>query len=173
MIQLTKATLSTALKLERFRGHFYNWYDAPLAKSRAAVFYLLGRQRQSGLFVADDKPGLHANGWLSLFFRLQLWLGIKDRLRLLRQIAGADRVTPLLEAIIAFEDSTLGLQDDSERWIPQLYSLEKSARKLQKIIKATGHESPDLSYWSRDLHDQLRRLRQSGGDVCAVAARQG
>jgi cyclic beta-1,2-glucan synthetase len=159
VIQLTKATLSTALKLERFRGHFYNWYDAPSLKAEPPFFISSVDSGNLACSLLTTSQACRQMAGQPLF-PPQLWLGIKDRLRLLREIAGADRMTPLLKAIIAFEDSTLPLEDESERWIPELYTLEKEARKLRVLIEATAHKSPDLIYWSRDLNDQLRRLRQ-------------
>ena len=159
VIQLTKATLSTALKLQRFRGHFYNWYDARTLKGETPFFISsVDSGNLACSLLTTSQACMQMAG--HPLFSPQLWLGIKDRLRLLRQIAGMDRRTPLLEAIIAFEDSTLGFQDDPERWIPELYSLENGARKLEKIIALTGPKSPDLTYWSLDVHNQLRRLRQ-------------
>ena len=159
VIQLTRATLFTATKLERFRGHFYNWYDARTLKPEPPFFISsvdsgnlacsLLTQSQACLQMAAEP-----------LFSPQLWVGIKDRIRLLRQIAGGDPSSPLLEAIIALEDRILDLQDDPESWIPQLERLEKGARKLQKLIKLTGHKSPDLIYWSRSLQNQLRCLNQ-------------
>jgi cyclic beta-1,2-glucan glucanotransferase len=157
VIQLTKATLSTAIKLKRFRGHFYNWYDARTLKAEPPFFISSvdsGNLACSLLTTSQACMQMAAQP----IFSSRLWLGIRDRLRLLRQIAG--RMPSLLEAIIAFENNILDFQDDPERWIPELYALETDARKLQKSIQLTGQESPDLTYWSRDLHDQLRRLRQ-------------
>jgi hypothetical protein len=159
VIQLTKATLATAIKLERFRGHFYNWYDARSLKAEPPFFI---SSIDSGNLLCSLLTTSQACIQIAAqpLFPPQVWLGIGDRLRLLRQIAGADQMTHLLEAIIEFEDRTLTLQDDPERWIPELYGLEAGARKLEKTIKTVGHRSPDLHYWSRDLHDQLRRLRK-------------
>ena len=159
VLQLTKATLATAIKLERFRGHFYNWYDARSLKAEPPFFI---SSIDSGNLLCSLLTTSQACIQIAAqpLFPPQVWLGIGDRLRLLRQIAGADQMTHLLEAIIEFEDRTLGLHDDPERWIPELYGLEEGARKLEKTIKTVGHRSPDLHYWSRDLHDQLRRLRK-------------
>jgi cyclic beta-1,2-glucan synthetase len=159
VIQLTKATLATAVKLERFRGHFYNWYDAHSLKAEPPFFI---SSIDSGNLLCSLLTTSQACIQIGAqpLFPPQVWLGIGDRLRLLRQIARADQMTHLLEAIIEFEDRTLALQDDPERWIPELYGLEEGARKLEKTIKTVGHRSPDLHYWSRDLHDQLRRLRK-------------
>jgi hypothetical protein len=159
VIQLTKATLSTAVKLERFRGHFYNWYDARSLKAEPPFFISsVDSGNLACSLLTTSQACVQMAG--QPLFASRVWLSIKDRVRLLRQTAGADRMPHLLEAIIAFEGSTLILQDDPERWIAEVYSLEESARKLKRNIEATGHRSPDLIYWSRDLCDQLGRLRQ-------------
>jgi len=162
VIQRTKATLSSVAKLERFRGHFYNWYDARTLRAEAPFFISSVDSGNLACSLVTTSQACMQMASQPLF-SAQLWLGIKDRLRLLRQIAGADRMTPLLEAIIAFEDNSLRFQDDPERWIPELCTLEKGARKLDKTIEAAGRKSPDLTYWSRDLHNQLHRLRQLAG----------
>jgi hypothetical protein len=159
VIQLTKATLATSMKLERFRGHFYNWYDARSLKAEPPFFISSvdsGNLLCSLLTTSQACIQMPAQP----LFPPQVWLGIGDRLRLLRQIAEADQITYLLEAITEFEDRTVTLHDDPERWIPELYSLEDGARKLEKTIENVGHQSPDLHYWSRDLRNQLSRLRE-------------
>ncbi len=44
----TERALKTMEKLERFRGHFYNWYDTQHAAAAPPAVHLLGGQRQSG-----------------------------------------------------------------------------------------------------------------------------
>jgi len=159
VVQLTKATLSAASKLERFRGHFYNWYDARTLQAEPPFFISsVDSGNLACSLLTTSQACMQMAG--QPLFPPQLFLGITDRLRLLRQIAGADRKMALLEAVIALEDGTTALEDDPERWIPELSSLERSAGQLQKRMEATGNDSPDLIYWSRDLHDQLRRLRR-------------
>src|SRR5260370_42387885 len=159
VIQLTKATLSTAVKLERFRGHFYNWYDARALKAEAPFFI---SSVDSGNLACSLLTTSQACVQMASqpLFSPPLCVGIQDRLRLLRQVAGTDRITSLLEAIVALEDSILVLEDDPERWISNLLVLEKIARDLERSIKSKSHKSPDLAYWSRDLCNQLRDLRR-------------
>ena len=160
VIRLTRATLSTASKLERFRGHFYNWYDARTLKAEPPFFISsVDSGNLACSLLTTSQACMQMAG--QPLFPPQVWLGIKDRLRLLRQIAGAHSAQ--LKAIIALEDSVLGFQEDPERWIPELNNLEKSAGKLEKAMAITGQKSPELGYWSRDLHNQLRHLRELAG----------
>jgi cyclic beta-1,2-glucan synthetase len=159
VIRLTKATLSTATRLERFRGHFYNWYDARTLKPEPPFFISsVDSGNLACSLLTTSQACMQMAG--QPLFPPQVWQGVKDRLRLLRQIAGNSRLTGQLKAIMAFEEGALALQDDPEKWIPELHNLEKSARKLEKAVAATDHRAPDLSYWSRDLRNQLRHLRE-------------
>jgi cyclic beta-1,2-glucan synthetase len=159
VIQLTKATLSTAAKLERFRGHFYNWYEARSLKAEAPFFI---SSVDSGNLACSLLTTSQACMQMvsQPLFSPQVWAGIRDRLRLLRQIAGADRITVALEAIVALEDSAVALEDDPAAWIRLLPTLERRARELEKIIKSRSHKSGDLAYWARDLRSQLHNLNQ-------------
>lgn len=159
MVQLTKATLSTAGKLERFRGHFYNWYDACTLKAEPPFFI---SSVDSGNLVCSLLTTSQACMQMAAqpLFPPHLWLGIKDRLRLLKQTAGAGQFSSIVEAIAAIQDDTAGFQDDTARWIAELHILEDRAGNLEKEIEHIGHKSGDLTYWSRDLHNQVRRLRR-------------
>ena len=159
VIQLTKATLSTAARLERFRGHFYNWYDAHTLKAEPPFFISSVDSGNLACSLLTTSQACMQMASQPLFLP-QVWLGIRDRLRLLRQIAGADRITALLEAIVALEDSILALEDDPASWIPMLHTLEERARELEKSVQSSSHKSADLAYWFRDLRSQLRCLNQ-------------
>ena len=159
VIQLTEATLATATKLERYRGHFYNWYDACTLKPEMPFFI---SSVDSGNLACSLLTTSQACIQMASqpLFRPQLWVGIKDRLRLLRETAEADGARLLLEAIISVEDRVCNLPDEPEHWICELHTLEASAQKLERAIQSTGHKSPDLAYWSLDLLSEIRELRQ-------------
>ena len=56
-------TLDTLLKLPRYRGHFYNWYDTRGLTPLATRVHLDRRQRQSGRLPADaQKRAVHSDG---------------------------------------------------------------------------------------------------------------
>ncbi len=137
VIQLTKATLSTATELERYRGHFYNWYDARTLKPEPPFFISSVDSGNLACSLLTTSQACTQMAGQPLFSP-QLWLGIKDRLRLLRQNAGADRLTTLLEAIIAVEDRACNLSEDPERWIAELQTLEAGARKIEKARWSDG-----------------------------------
>jgi hypothetical protein len=158
VIQLTEATLATATNLERYRGHFYNWYDACTLKPEMPFFI---SSVDSGNLACSLLTTSQACIQMASqpLFRTQLWVGIKDRLRLLRETAEADGARLLLEAIISVEDRVCNLPEPPEHWIGELHTLEASARKLEGTIQSIGHKSPDLAYWSRDLLSEIRELR--------------
>jgi len=162
VIQLTEATLATAMKLERYRGHFYNWYDASTLKPEMPLFI---SSVDSGNLACSLLTTSQACMQMASqpLFSPQLWVGIKDRLRLLRETAEAAGATSLLEAIISVEDGVCNLPEEPEHWISELHTLEASAQKLEKTIHSVGHKSPDLAYWSHDLAREIRDLRRLAG----------
>ena len=162
VIQLTEATLATATKLERYRGHFYNWYDARTLKPEMPFFI---SSVDSGNLACSLLTTSQACIQMASqpLFRPQLWVGIKDRLRLLRETAEADGARLLLEAIISVEDRVCNLPEAPEHWIGELHALEANAQKLDGTIQSIGHKSPDLAYWSRDLLSEIRELRHLAG----------
>ena len=48
LLERTARTLRSMARLERYRGHFYNWYDTRTLQAAAAALRLDRRQRQSG-----------------------------------------------------------------------------------------------------------------------------
>ena len=57
LLDRTTRTLQTMDSLERFRGHFYNWYDTQVAAAAAAAVRVVGRQRQLRRAPADPARG--------------------------------------------------------------------------------------------------------------------
>lgn len=163
VVRLTQATLSTVMKLPRFRGHFYNWYDTRTLQAEAPFFI---SSVDSGNLACSLLTTSQA--FLQMvnhpLFAAQLWQGIRDRLRLLRQIGESNRIeAAVLAKITSLQDALAGLRDDAERWIPELGALEKQARSLENMVKPIGHAYPDLLYWSHDLSRQLRELSRLAG----------
>jgi cyclic beta-1,2-glucan synthetase len=172
VIQLTKATLSTAVKLERFRGHFYNWYDARTLQAEPPFFI---SSVDSGNLACSLLTTSQACTQMSAqpLFPPQLWAGIKDRLTMLRQIAEEGHARPaIVEAIGCLEDRALGTPEDADRWIPELGSFEESVIEIERILHTSGHTSADLVYWSHDLHGQLRRFRHFAATFAPWLARK-
>ncbi len=106
LIRRTRDALATMQRLERHRGHFYNWYDTrtlqplpPLYVSSVDSGNLAGHllTLASGLRELPDEPILAP----------QLWAGLSDTVEILRDLIPAPADLALLEADLEPPPSSL------------------------------------------------------------------
>ena len=147
------------MKLERYRGHFYNWYDARTLKAEPPFFV---SSVDSGNLACSLLTTSQACMQMASepLFSPRLWLGIKDRLRLLRAdcrggwceaAARGNHLRSRTAPAIFRKIRSTGFANCTRS--------KRSARKLERAIQSIGHKSPDLAYWSRDLLCEIRELR--------------
>ena len=159
-LQRTGNTLTTMEKLERYRGHFYNWYDTrtlqplcPQYVSSVDSGNLVGSllTLQAGLLELKDQPILSAN----------TFQGLQDTLQVLLEHAPSDS-SPDLSDQIGFLQEAL-IQAVSPQTLADVDTL------LQEILRL-GDELPaclpvdididgELFYWAQAFGQQSRALR--------------
>ncbi len=150
LIERTRHAFGTMHKLERYRGHFYNWYDTqslqpllPMYVSTVDSGNLAGHllTLRPGLAALADQPVLAAR-WLE---------GLEDTLKVL--LAGAPTQAP---------DALLRFQRDLESALMQRPSTLPAAREFLERLAASAallHDSIDRQ--CRDLLDELALLAPS------------
>jgi cyclic beta-1,2-glucan synthetase len=173
MIARLMDTFETMGGLERYRGHFINWYDTvslnPLTPryistvdsgNLAACLIALGQ----GCLTAFDAP----------LFRREFWLGLDDTLGLL--IQWIDQLTlkhanedaaSLKEFLIDFQSYTLEIEAHPQQWYRALLSittdinLEERPARSEKSIQVLDHRL--MSFVDKHAQEvgteNLRRLR--------------
>ncbi len=103
-LRLTENTLATMEKLERYRGHFYNWYDThtlqplrPQYISSVDSGNLAGSllTLQAGLVELKDQPVLSPHAWQ----------GLQDTLRVLAEHLPASPLPDLAQRIGLLQDT--------------------------------------------------------------------
>jgi cyclic beta-1,2-glucan synthetase len=149
---LTRASLDTYARLDKRRGHIYNWYDTrtlepmrPITISSvdsgnlAASFYTL----RSGAAAMLREPLLDA----------RLWNGIRDQVALLTTLKAAPADLP-----------TLPEGDGAEEWIRWVFEAEASS-SLQSVrqIGVTEKAVSEGQWWQAEL---ARRIEAVCGLVC-------
>ena len=168
-LRLTENTLAAMEKLERYRGHFYNWYDTrtlqplrPQYISSVDSGNLVGSllTLQAGLAELKDEPVLSGNA-------LQ---GLQDTLQVLAEQLPASPVPDLAKTIRALQDTlhsrTLSGQPQTlaaaDRLLDDIHHLGES---LLAWLPADIDIDGELYYWAqafarqvRTLHDELRLL---------------
>jgi cyclic beta-1,2-glucan synthetase len=161
-------------RLERYRGHFLNWYDTrslePLppryvstvdSGNLAACLIALNQ----GLQALPGQPCL----------RWECWRGLLDALGVLTEIVeelekGLERPASLLGTHLAhIRQQVLAVQDTPERWAPLLAELSSDGwdeldRRLMALIESgsgvlDAATLRDLRLWSERLHRHLRDMR--------------
>ena len=165
LLRRTGNTLATMAKLERYRGHFYNWYDTrtltplrPQYVSSVDSGNLAGSllTLQAGLAELRDQPVLSAGA-----FR-----GLQDTLRVLAEQLPASIVPDLARQVGLLEDALHSLTLDGP---PQ--TLLAADTLLDKIHSVAGSllawlpadVDGELHYWAQAFDQQVRALRDDLG----------
>jgi cellobiose phosphorylase len=141
LIQRTRDTFATMERLERHRGHFYNWYDTrtlqPLhpryvssvdSGNLAGHLLTLG----AGLREQADEP----------IFTPRVWEGLRHTVRVLHELAPENPALSLFEADLAREPSELR---------PALALLRKLTEQATTIAVALGNGESRARDWAQTL----------------------
>ena len=178
LIQRTRDTLATLHRLERHRGHFYNWYDTRTL------------QPLLPFYVSSVDSGNLAGHLLTLgsglrelarerIFGAHVGRGLRDTVGVLRSLAGESAALAQLDAALAEPPATLS---------GALDLLERGHERAVRIVASLDGAAAETLQWARVLEqtiaghrDDLRQLapwlRRDGGrtgasaDVAALLAR--
>ena len=163
LLRLVGSTLTTMEKLERYRGHFYNWYDtrtlAPLRPQYVSSVdsgNLAGclLTLQAGLAELKDQPVLSPRA----FF------GLADTLRVLAEQAPAARAPDIAKQIEALRDTldaliVTGQPRTLARADATLEAMHYSGREMSAGLPAEIDADGELYYWVREFDRQIQELR--------------
>ncbi|MBA2623913.1 MAG: cyclic beta 1-2 glucan synthetase, partial [Chthoniobacterales bacterium] len=141
LIQRTEGTLATMLRLERHRGHFYNWYDTRTLKPLLP------------LYVSSVDSGNLAGHLLTLgaglrelpeekIFDPQIFSGLRDTVGILRRLGGDHAALSRLELELRQEPSTLRAA---------CAALKRTIQETAQISAALADREPDLKAWAETL----------------------
>ncbi|MBA3762335.1 MAG: hypothetical protein H0X04_03185, partial [Chthoniobacterales bacterium] len=153
LVQRTEATIATLLRLDRHRGHFYNWYDTRTLKPLLP------------LYVSSVDSGNLAGHLLTLgaglreltdatIFDPQIFAGLRDTLEILRRLTGEDAALSQLETELEQTPSTLRAA---------CALLERLGKQAAQIVAALANREEDLKAWAqilqRNCEEHLEELR--------------
>ncbi len=158
----TRQTLTSALKLPRFKGHFYNWNDIETL------------QPLNPRFVSTvDSGNLAACLWIlkqtcielegTPLFHSALWHGIRNHLNLVQALQGraaSGLATPLIKEL---QERLASLGDNAPAWMASLAELEQKAGELQSIF-AEEHPGSGLNqklWWAAEFRIRLASVRKT------------
>ena len=141
LMRRTQDALATMQRLERYRGHFYNWYETrtlqpllPLYVSSVDSGNLAGHLLTLGAGLREQAE--------EKIFRPQIFAGLRDTVGILRDLAGEKAALTRLE-------------EELEQGLPSLRAaialLEKAAAQAAEIAAALAGEAEELKGWSLTL----------------------
>ena len=153
LIRRTQDTLATMQKLDRHRGHFYNWYETRT------------RQPLPPLYVSSVDSGNLAGHLLTLgsglreladekIFTPRVFAGLRDTVQVLRELARENAALIQLDLELAQAPTSLRKAHDC---------LERMTDVATQIADSFASKADDLKTWSQTLKqncaEQLEELR--------------
>ncbi len=172
LLDRMEKTFDTLEKLERFRGHFYNWYDTlTLQPLQPHYISTVDSGNLLGCLVAF-KQGLAEKAREPL---IGPWFtaGVGDTLGVLAEIAASVRPPfhsepveehrALLSAVEAIRSRAASAPADLAGWYALARELARDAEVLAdhaRRLVAQGIEAPGLEVWAKRLAVQTRERRE-------------
>ncbi len=139
LIERTQNTLATMARMERYRGHFYNWYDTQTLKPLLPNYIstvdsgnLAGHLFVLSAGLTELSTGPILSG--------RVFAGLRDTLGLLRELGGD---SPQLEA---FERALANPPSD----LANAYTLlERLVKEAAQLPAAFGNQTEEVKWWAQ------------------------
>ncbi|PYS51900.1 MAG: hypothetical protein DMF68_02890 [Acidobacteria bacterium] len=175
LVERLGLTFTTLKKLQKFHGHFFNWYDTRTLEALTPQYIsTVDSGNLAGHLVAVKQGCLDIED--SALFDVRLIKGLSDAIDLLRYEAGLldpaqqrTQVVTLKELRKEIEACTSLVAADMPRtldaWGKLFDALAERAATLEDIVGALSHEHgqksfEDLRYWINSLQHQTRAVRR-------------
>lgn len=167
LLQLTENTLASMEKLERYRGHFYNWYDTRILQPLRPQYVssvdsgnLAGSllTLQAGLAELKDQPVLSSNAFQ----------GLQDTLQVLAEQVPTIPAPDLAKKVKILQDTLHSLTRPESSTKTQLQTLvavditldeiQQDSEALVAWLPADSDIDGELYYWVQAFDRQCRAL---------------
>jgi cellobiose phosphorylase len=153
LIQRTQATLTTMLRLERHRGHFYNWYETRTLKPLLPLYISSVDSGNLAGHLLTLAAGLREQAGERIFTP-QIFTGLRDTARVLQDLVPENKLPAELAATLA--PAPTGLR-------AAFALLESAAGQAAQIAAALANGEKETSRWAeilkRDCEAHLEELR--------------
>lgn len=158
MLSRTNHTLQTMLKMDRYLGHFYNWYDThtlltlqPRYISTVDSGNLLGSllTLRQGILAVPNEP----------VFNKQAFVGLQTTVEIIKEFAlkneTIEKMLVYLDAVIHEKSNTLSI---IKKKLDGLFSI------MNELTPADEASDSELDYWWNLLRTQLKKIRSDLSD---------
>lgn len=160
LLERTESTIATLLRLERHRGHFYNWYETRTLKPLLP------------LYVSSVDSGNLAGHLLTLgaglrefadakIYDPQIFLGLRDTVGIVQRLSGENASLSRLGAELEQTPST---------WRAAVTLLQTATARAAQISSALANREEDLKAWTQILQ---RSCEEHSAELNAFEAVDG
>ncbi len=153
LIRRTQDTLATMQRLERYRGHFYNWYDTRTLQPLQPLFVSSVDSGNLAGHLLTLASGLRENADEKIFTP-QIFEGLRDTVRIIRDLAQENDGLARLDAEL--ENAPSGLR-------AAFTLLEKVMGQATMVSISLANEKEELKGWAqilkRNCGEHLEELR--------------
>jgi cyclic beta-1,2-glucan synthetase len=147
LLRRTQDALGVMQRLERHRGHFFNWYDTRTLKPLAPLYVSSVDSGNLAGHLLTLSPGLVELTAQPILVP-QLFAGLRDTVGILRELTGRNAELEQLEAELARPPSTLRAGFDL---------LQRVTHRASTIAAAPGDEAgEELKWWTQALERNCR-----------------
>ena len=158
LLDRVSKTLQTLQGMERYRGHFYNWYDTTTARPLAPHYVSSVDSGNLAAHLLTLRPGLLALLDAPMF-DVSLLEGLRDTLTILREVAPGGRSNSALTSLRTHVLETLENPPHSlERMAAYVLEFQTKVEELRPQLQ--GDEASETHFWYERLREQILDIRQ-------------
>jgi cellobiose phosphorylase len=157
LIRRTQDTLATMQRLDRYRGHFYNWYETRTLRPLLPLYISSVDSGNLAGHLLTLGSGLREQAG-EKFFTPRIFAGLRDTVRVLRSLARENAALAALDAEL--EKAPLNARE-------AFALLERAADQTARIAASLSNEGEELKGWAQTLH---RNCKEQLEDMLFLAS---
>jgi cellobiose phosphorylase len=161
VVDRTRLTLGSMDKLQRYRGHFYNWYDTQtLEPLRPTYVSTVDSANLSGHLITLAAGLGELRGHLT--FRRETFAGLRDTLQALAEVAPSSARAEIRGLLASVTSAPTTLRSS----LRKLETLVQEGQLLVGRLDQPAARSPELAFWAGAF---VSRCRSSRDELRGVA----
>ena len=141
LMERAQATLTTMLRLERYRGHFYNWYETRTLKPLQPLYISSVDSGNLAGHLLTLASGLREQAGEKIFTP-QIFAGLRDTVKVLQDLVSENKLLAQLDTELA--SAPTGLR-------ASFALLQNAARQASQIAAALANGENETSRWAEIL----------------------
>jgi hypothetical protein len=153
LIERTQATLTTMQRLDRHRGHFYNWYETRTLKPLLPLYISSVDSGNLAGHLLTLAAGLREQADEKIFTP-QIFAGLRDTVKVLQDLVPENKLLAELDTELAPAPASLRAA---------FALLQSATTQANQIAAALSNEAQAISEWAkilqRDCEAHLAELR--------------